>query len=114
MVSIEVLMKRYQKYSKYWYPHIVTLIRLYPSKLDDSEKSKEAKKAITKVLLKTIQEDEGIDKIKTISELYFYDRKTAEGVAQELYVSKRKVGSWVHDFVFDVANELGYTDNRQN
>ena len=105
-------MKRYQKYNKYWYPHIITLLRMYPNKLDDSKKSIEAKQAITKVLLKTIQQNEGIDKVKAINELYFYDRLTTDGVARELYVSKRKVCTWVHDFVYDVADELGYLSNQ--
>ena len=105
-------MKRYQKYSKYWYPHIVTLIRLYPNGLGDSEKGEEARKAITDVVSKTIRTDNGVQKMQAINSIYFNDSKTTSGVSSDLYVSKRTVEQWVHEFVYDVADELGYISKK--
>lgn len=105
-------MKRYQKYSKYWYPHIVTMIRLYPNGLGDSQKAEEAKNAISNTISKTIRTNDGIQKMQAINSIYFTDAKTTSGVSSDLYVSKRTVEKWVHEFVYDVATELGYISKK--
>lgn len=104
-------MNRYERYKKYWYPHITTMMKLYPDKLGNSKKSLEAKIAITKMLADTIQKQDGVEKIKAINSIYFEKKKTTDGVAMDLYVSKRTVETWVHDFTYGVAKELGYLEN---
>lgn len=101
-------MKRYQRYSKYWYPHLITLIRLYPDKLGDTPKGKEAEKAISEALVDTMMMDQGKERVKAINSIYFEDRKTAGGVAYDQYVSQRTVEGWIHDFVYMVAKNLNY------
>lgn len=101
-------MKRYNRYTYWWYPHIIAMIRKYPNDLGNTRKAKEAKEAITNTIEETLQDHEGIERMTAINEIYFLERKNADGVANELYVSRRKVEKWTHDFVYGVAKELGY------
>lgn len=101
-------MKRYQRYTKYWYPHITTMMRLYPDKLGDTTKGKEAEKAISEALVETLSQENGKEKVKAINSIYFDDRKTIGGVAYTQYVSRRTVEEWIHEFVYLVAKKLNY------
>lgn len=101
-------LKRYTRYKYWWYPHIIAMIREFPNGLGNTEKAEEANEAISTVISRTLDEDDGIERVRAINEIYFQDKKNADGVASELYVSRRKVEKWTHDFVYEVAEELGY------
>ena len=89
------------------------MIRLYPDQLGNTKKGEEAREAITKVIADTVTEKDGTDQIRAINSIYFEDRKTPDGVASDLYVSKRTIEKWTHNFIYNVARELGYTGSQK-
>lgn len=101
-------MSSYKRYKHYWYPHIVTLLKLYPDELEDTPKGNEAKMAIQQALNRTLHERDGEDKIKAIKMIYFDKIYTIDGTAQKLYVSRRTLDYWKSDFINKVAEEMNY------
>lgn len=101
-------MKRYEKYKHYWYPHITTLLYMYPDRLENTSKGREAKEEITHAILNVIEKPDGEDIIEAVNLIYFEQKCNLNGVAQRKYVSERTVSRWVNTFVYEVAENMGY------
>lgn len=101
-------MKRYSRYKHYWYPHIVTMLYLFPDKLENTPKGEEAKNAIEKAIEDTKKEEYGDEKIKGIEMIYFKQIYTIEGTAQKLYISRRTLDRWKDSFIKKVAKNMNY------
>lgn len=101
-------MRTYSKYRHYWYPHIITLLYNYPNNLENTPKGNEAKEAIYKAIEETLKSKDGEMKVKAIKMLYFDKTYTAEGVAQNLYISRRTLDYWKSDFIELVGRNMNY------
>lgn len=98
------------KVHKKWYFTVKNLI----SDVLNGEISKEAENGkiicgcVTAVVKKTAARQDGSIRLLVVDETIKRRNKYVAGVAMKLYVSERNVNRYTSDFVYAVAEEMGY------
>lgn len=64
--------------------------------------------AVKTVLARTSGQDDGNERLKMIDLVYRKRRYTVPGAAVQLHISERTAANWNKDFVYAVAEEMGY------
>lgn len=64
--------------------------------------------AVKTVLARTSGQDDGNERMKMIDLVYRKRRYTVPGAAVQLHISERTAANWNKDFVYAVAEEMGF------
>ena len=95
-----------------WYEYVKKSI-LYSFGCDMAQTQSDRQKekfdeAVNAALARCEAQEDGKERLKMIDLVYKKRRYTVPGAAVQLHISERTAANWNKDFVYAVADEMGY------
>ena len=93
----------------YWFGIVKTIIYQYPNKLDRGTiKGAEADICIKKALNETSAAKDGEERMRLIDMVFVRKTHKVYGAASEIHISESTAKRWIAEFVYLVAQNMGY------
>lgn len=99
-----------------WWSYVQSMIRNYPERLLEYDSLKRVERmetdAVRAAMDKTLEKEDGRERLHLVQRFYWelQGRKTMEGVAMDLYISRATAFRWSAEFLELVAEEFGIYD----